>query len=164
MAQQSAEGLALIYGRAWCGTSQAVAEGERRPHIEMMSGSCKRDAVWDSSAVPPRARLESRSWAKPGCNFYYWLLWGGCCGSALTRLCLDISFSWLYFYMKPIISNRNRKPISRQFGSPDRLPQIPEDHFLTKVRWWMTYRERRFVEWTPLSRQWVKRHQSFDVL
>ena len=83
------------------GTSQAGAGSERRPHIEMMSGSRKRDAVQDSSAVPPRARLEVEFLgADQAYHFGDRLLLKGRCGSALACLGLDI-WSWSIRFRRP---------------------------------------------------------------
>ena len=74
----------------------------------MMSGSCKRDAVQYSSAVPPRARLEVEvlGEARPSLGMI-----GSsdedALGLALVRLHRDISFSYRFL---EILSRRDRKP------------------------------------------------------
>ena len=83
------------------GTSQAGAWSERRPHIEMMSGSHKRDAVRDSSAVPSPARLDVEF---SGAGQAITKVFGSSAKGAVDRcwsgLGLRLCYSWIFFFFQ----------------------------------------------------------------
>jgi hypothetical protein len=74
---------------AGCG-SRPRAKGERRLNIVMVSGSCKKEAVSNSSAVPPRAQASNRGSGRGQTVIVRFLLRGRR-GSTLACQRLDLS-------------------------------------------------------------------------